>query len=185
MRRGEPRSQRSCSHEPRLVTQATLIEATAAVNFSAEATVGLFITALKLSSDPASGAFTLQDLKKHNAIEHDGSLSRADVGTPGAGDQEFNRDVFNEFKSFLNGATQISLPLAAAARWARVKSAHKSNPNFVYGPTQRFNSYAESSTYFQLLLDPTKGTVPLAWLEPFFCKFPRMQGCYGTLTLSR
>ncbi|KAL5383882.1 hypothetical protein DPSP01_005681 [Paraphaeosphaeria sporulosa] len=162
----------------RNITQGVLIKATSAVNLSTEVTVGLFLAALKTSSDPASGAFTLQDLKKHNIIEHDGSLSRADTGTPGAGDQEFNRDVFNEFKSFFKGATQISLPLAAAARWARVKSAHKSNPNFLYGPSQRFNSYAETSIYFQLLLDPNKGTVPLEWLEIVFCeeRLPAREG---------
>ncbi|KAK7188781.1 chloroperoxidase-like protein [Paraphaeosphaeria sporulosa] len=178
LRRNEPQTWRICSHKPHVVTQGVLIKATSAVNLSTEVTVGLFLAALKTSSDPASGAFTLQDLKKHNIIEHDGSLSRADTGTPGAGDQEFNRDVFNEFKSFFKGATQISLPLAAAARWARVKSAHKSNPNFLYGPSQRFNSYAETSIYFQLLLDPNKGTVPLEWLEIVFCeeRLPAREG---------
>lgn len=76
----------------------------------------------------------------------------------------------------MNGAKQISLPLAAAARWGRVKSAHKSNPQFVYGPSQRFNSYAETSIYFQLLLDPTKGTVPLDWLDVLFCKLSGIPG---------
>ena len=82
-----------------------------------EVAASLFVSALKTSSDPASGSFSLSDLGKHNIIEHDGSLSRADVGTPGAGDQEFNPTVFDEFKSYFNGSTQISLPLAAAGRW--------------------------------------------------------------------
>ncbi|KAL5427932.1 hypothetical protein PMIN04_001132 [Paraphaeosphaeria minitans] len=162
----------------RNITQGVLIKATSAVNLSTEVTADLFLAALKTSSDPASGAFTFQDLKKHNVIEHDGSLSRVDTGTPGAGDQEFNRVVFNEFKSYFKGATQISLPLAAAARWGRVKSARKINPNFVYGPSQRFNSYAETSIYFQLLRDPTKGTVPLNWLDILFCeeRLPAREG---------
>lgn len=154
----------------RNITQAALIKATAAVNLSTEVTIGLFLAALKTSSDPASGAFTLEDLKKHNFIEHDGSLSRADVGTPGAGDQEFNPSVFKEFKSFFGGATSITLPLAATARWGRIKSAHKTNPKFVYGSSQRFNSYAETAVYFQVLVDPTTGTVPLEFLEVLFCK---------------
>lgn len=125
---------------------------------------------MKTSSDPASGVFTLGDLKKHNFIEHDGSLSRADVGTPGAGDQELNAEVFSEYKSFFGDATQITVALAAAARWGRVKSAHKTNPNFIYGPTQRFNSYAETAILFQVLANPRTGIVPLNWLEVLFCK---------------
>ncbi|KAJ4358400.1 uncharacterized protein N0V89_002982 [Didymosphaeria variabile] len=170
----------------RNISQAALLNATAAVNLSAEVTIGLFLAALKTSSDPVSGAFTLQDLKKHNIIEHDGSLSRADVGTPGAGDQEFNHDVFSEFKSFFGGAMQISLPLAAAARWGRIKSAHKSNPHFVYGPVQRFNSYAETAVYFSVLLDPATGTVPLDWLEVFFCeeRLPAREGWHTPTPIS-
>ena len=138
---------------------------------SAEVTIGLFTAALKTSSDPASGTFTLQDLKKHNIIEHDGSLSRADTGTDGDNDQKFNPAVFKEFKGFFGSATQIQLPLAAAARWGRIKSAQKTNPKFVYGPSQRFNSYAETAVYLQLLQDPTTGAVPLNFLDILFCKF--------------
>ena len=151
-----------------IVTQENLVQAAAAVSLSTEVTVGLFAAALKTSSDPASGAFTLQDLKKHNIIEHDGSLSRADVGTAGDNDQKFNPTVFEEFKSFFGGATQIQLPLAATARWSRIKSAQKTNPKFVYGPSQRFNSYAETAVYFQLLQSSAVGTVPLEFLEILF-----------------
>ncbi|KAJ4286101.1 hypothetical protein N0V90_013450 [Kalmusia sp. IMI 367209] len=152
------------------ITQDVLVKGTAAVNLTTEVAIGLFLAALKTSSDPASHSFTLQDLKKHNFIEHDGSLSRADTGTPGANDQQFNRGVFSEFKSFFQGATQISLPLAATARWGRIKSAKGSNPAFVYGPAQRFNSYAETAVYYQLLVDPKTGTVPLNFLDVFFCE---------------
>jgi len=153
------------------VSQAILIKAAAAINLSTEVTIGLFTAALRTSSDPASGAFTLQDLKKHNIIEHDGSLSRADAGTEGDNDQKFNPAVFKEFKSFFGSATQIPLPLAAAARWGRIKNAQKTNPKFVYGPSQRFNSYAETAVYLQLLQNPTTGAVPLNFLDILFCEF--------------
>ncbi|KAF1975382.1 Cloroperoxidase [Bimuria novae-zelandiae CBS 107.79] len=170
----------------RNITQATLIKGVAAVNLSAENAVGLFVAALRTSSDPASGAFTLQDLKKHNIIEHDGSLSRADVDTPGAGDQGFNPKVFSEYKSFFGGATQITLALAATARWGRINSARKTNPNFVYGPAQRFNSYAETATFFQVLQNATTGTVPLEFLEIFFSeeRLPVVEGWRAPSTLT-
>ena len=158
--------------ETQTVTQDTLVKATAAINLSAEVTISLFVAALRTSSDPASGAFTLQDLKKHNIIEHDGSLSRADKGTAGDNDQQFNPAVFDEFKSFFRGAEHITLPLAATARWGRIKSAQDTNSEFVYGSTQRFNSYAETAVYFQLLQNASTGTVPLSFLEVLFSESP-------------
>ena len=152
-----------------VVDQAALINATAAVNLSTELAVSLFLFAMRTSSDPASNTFSLQDLSKHNILEHDGSLSRPDVVTPGENNQKFNQSVYDEFKSFFGGATEITLPLASTARWGRIKSAQKTNPNFLYGTFQRLESYIETAVYFQTLQNSTTGTVPVNFLDILFC----------------
>jgi hypothetical protein len=48
------------------------------LNVSAEVATSLSTLGLTLSKDPSSKAFDLDDLNKHNAIEHDASLSRKD-----------------------------------------------------------------------------------------------------------
>jgi hypothetical protein len=70
---------------------------------------------LRISPNPASGIVTLEDLQRHNAIEHDGSMSRLDVGLGGKG--EFHQESFDEFVSGFDGATDITIPMAAKGRW--------------------------------------------------------------------
>lgn len=144
---------------------------------STEIAGGLFAAALTISSDPASGAFTLEDLSQHNLLEHDASLSRPDAGTSNDTSQSFDATTYEEFKSFFGGATQVTLDLAAAARWGRIQSSKASNPDFTYGAGQRFNSYAESALYFRVLQNGTTGTAPVEWLDVLFSK--------STLTLDR
>ena len=55
-------------------------------------------------------------MNKHNAIEHDGSLTRMDFDLGGE-DQKFCPEIFEETLSYYNGATEIGLEEVAAARW--------------------------------------------------------------------
>lgn len=74
------------------------------------------MAAIGLSKDPSSGAFDLDDLKKHNGIEHDGSLSRKDFNLGGE-EQNFCPEVFAETLSYYDGAQEVGLKEVAAARW--------------------------------------------------------------------
>jgi hypothetical protein len=86
-----------------------------ALNLDTAIATTLAFAWLKLSSDPASGTFSLADLLRHNAIEHDGSMSRLDVGLGGKG--EFHPETFAEFVSGFGDATDITIPMAAKGRW--------------------------------------------------------------------
>ena len=86
-----------------------------ALNLDTAIATTLAFAGLKLSSDPASGTFSLADLQRHNAIEHDGSMSRLDVGLGGKG--EFHQESFDEFVSGFGNATNITIPMAAKGRW--------------------------------------------------------------------
>ncbi|KAH7402767.1 Peroxidase, family 2-domain-containing protein [Pyrenochaeta sp. MPI-SDFR-AT-0127] len=137
------------------------------VNLSAETATTLGMAALRLSKDPSSGAFDLDDLKKHNGIEHDGSLSRKDFDLGGE-EQDFCPEVFEETLSYYGGATEIGLKEVAAARWGRIQSSKANNPAFTYGPAQQFSSYLESAVFHQLLRNPATRKASLDWIKIFF-----------------
>jgi hypothetical protein len=86
-----------------------------ALNVSTEIATTLSLAGMRTSTNPSSGSFTLGDLKRHNIIEHDGSLSRKDVTEGDVGD--FCPKIFHQYLSAFNGTKDVSLPLAAAARW--------------------------------------------------------------------
>ena len=89
--------------------------------------------ALDQSSHPATASFDLDHLASHGALEHDGSLSRADYAR-GRGDAlRFNATVFDAFMAFFARHTAVSVPVAAAARAARIEAARASDPDFTYG----------------------------------------------------
>lgn len=87
----------------------------AGLNVSPETATTLASAGIALSPDPSSGAFDLDDLNKHNAVEHDASLSRKDIDL--GGNEKFDQKIFDQTLRFYGGATQISLKEVAAARW--------------------------------------------------------------------
>ncbi|KAF2789084.1 Cloroperoxidase [Melanomma pulvis-pyrius CBS 109.77] len=163
-------------HDGKNLTVPLLVKAIVeALNVSVELATTVATAGLRTSSNPGSGTYTLDDLKKHNIIEHDGSLSRKDVDMGGNG--EFSQETFDEFLGFFGGKEEITIPLAAAARWrahlfrnlwGRIQSAKKSNPKFTFTASGQFNSYVESSIYMQLLKNPATGTTPLPFIKIFF-----------------
>lgn len=138
------------------------------LNVSAETATFLANAGLSLSPDPSSGAFDLDDLNKHNAIEHDASLSRKDKDL--GGDEKFCQQVFDQTLSFYGGATEIGLKEVAAARWGRVKDSKVRNPKFLYRAGQQFSSFLESSVYHQIFRDPTTRTAKVNWIKIFFAQ---------------
>lgn len=83
--------------------------------------------AVTASSTGSKDTFHLNDLNKHDLIEHDASLSRADLFF---GDNwSFNQTIFDETKSHWPSPT-ISVRDAARALAARQKTAQAVNPKF-------------------------------------------------------
>ncbi|KAH7073411.1 Chloroperoxidase [Paraphoma chrysanthemicola] len=137
------------------------------LNVSAETATLLASTGLSVSKDPASGAFNLDDLDKHNAVEHDGSLSRKDYDL-GDTAQDFDPSVFAETLSYFGGKSEVGLADVAAARWGRIQCSNATNPKFTYGDPQYFPSYFESSAYFQLFKDTKTNKASVKWIDIFF-----------------
>ena len=122
-------------------------------------------------TDPSAGSLDLPDLDKHNAFEHDASLSWVDFAFSGIpGDAKLNFTLFDEFLSFFDGMDYITIPAAAAAQYNRVKSSRAHTPGFTYGPILQITSYAETIKYFRTMIDPTNGLTSKQFVKILFGK---------------
>ncbi|KAF2258356.1 Chloroperoxidase, partial [Lojkania enalia] len=137
------------------------------INMSAETATTFAGIGLSASRDPASGTFDLDDLNRHNIVEHDASLSRRDFALNGAS-QAFSAEIFAETLAHLGDAEDITIPAAAAARYGRVETERKRNENFTYGARQQFASYLESALYYQALRDARTGKTPVDFFKVLF-----------------
>ncbi|KAJ3943672.1 uncharacterized protein N0V96_006602 [Colletotrichum fioriniae] len=121
--------------------------------------------ALEASSTGNKDTFHLNDLNKHDLIEHDASLSRADIYF---GDNwSFNQTIFDETKSYWPSET-ISISDAAKALVARQKSAEKINPEYKLPLDGYTNSLGQTAMYLGLFGDYDDGNANRAWVECFF-----------------
>ncbi|KAF2156341.1 Cloroperoxidase [Myriangium duriaei CBS 260.36] len=127
----------------------------------------MFDPGLLTSPKPDSFSFDLDNLNRHNLLEHDGSLSRADAYWNI--DQTFNTTVYNESLSYLgrNGDT-IDCAAAAAARMARMATSQATNPTFFVNASAATISFGETGAYILALGDKVAGTVPLARVRMMF-----------------
>ncbi|OCL07966.1 Cloroperoxidase [Glonium stellatum] len=135
-------------------------------NISTELATIVALGGLMTSDDPSSGAFNLDDLDKHNVIEHDASLSRADINL-GGDDHTFRQDIFDTVLAFFNGPS-VTIPAAALARYSRVLTERYRDPNFFYGPDQQRNAYLETTLYLLTMVDPKTGLTPVEFIRIFF-----------------
>jgi hypothetical protein len=147
-----------------------------ALNVSAEVAARIAASGLFVARDPASGMFDLDELNKHNIIEHDASLSRPDVAL-GDGSQAFDAAVWAETLGYFGNVTEVGIKEVAAARWGRVQASRRDNDKFTYGDTQRFSSYFESAAYWQILRDAKTGKARVEWIDILFRKLARHVSC--------
>lgn len=128
-------------------------------NISPDLANFLFQSGLSTAPDPSTGFFDLQDLDKHNAIEHDASLSRSDFYFSGIpGDAKFNATIFNDVLSYFEHMEYITVQAAAAARYSRVKDSRAHTPGFTYTDVQQITSYAETALYMKTMVDASGQT---------------------------
>ncbi|KAI9644700.1 hypothetical protein NHQ30_006726 [Ciborinia camelliae] len=117
-------------------------------------------------------SFDLDNLNEHNfPIEHDASLSRSDYFASLTHDNHsFNQTIFDQVLSFYSSQSKTSIPVAAAAKYARVKYEEKEDSKFVYSAQQFVLSYGETALYLSILGDPINGVADVEWVRVFFEK---------------
>ncbi|KAF2132109.1 Cloroperoxidase [Dothidotthia symphoricarpi CBS 119687] len=110
--------------------------------------------ALTASTTGNSSTFNLDDINKHGIIEHDGSLSRADIFT---GDNyHFKPAIWAHTSSYFNEST-IPISTAATARKARLAAAQAVNPEWNFTATDAQNSMIETALYLSVMANGTTG----------------------------
>ncbi|OLN96433.1 putative sterigmatocystin biosynthesis peroxidase stcC 1 [Colletotrichum chlorophyti] len=109
------------------MTQFTTAFATA-LNFDENFVFGVAEPAFATSTTGNPKTVNLKDLEKHGVIEHDASLSRADVAVTGNANK-FDAAVWNGVKAHFTGPT-VDVKTMALARSDRIKVAKSTNPSF-------------------------------------------------------
>ncbi|KAF2218209.1 Chloroperoxidase [Elsinoe ampelina] len=138
-----------------------------AINLDPSATLLVGLAALPASSTGYNNTFNLDDLSKHNVIEHDGSLSRADIYT---GDNySFNRRIWASVTRFFT-EEKISIETAASARAARLRDARRRNPEFNLTAVGMQFSRVETALYLVVFGDPVLGNADRGQVEYLFRK---------------
>ena len=164
----------------------------AAVNLAPEATELVGAKALTASTTGNPSTFNLDDLDKHGSmyprclpinpnlsmvvwitfsslvIEHDGSLSRADIYF--GDNHSFNRTIWDSIAAHFTSET-ISIATAAAARSARLTAAAAVNPVFNMSATDVEFSLIESALYLSVFGNATTGNAVTEWVKTMFRKF--------------
>ncbi|PMD12698.1 Cloroperoxidase [Hyaloscypha hepaticicola] len=130
-------------------------------------TLGEFLFRAAITTNPMPNAttFSLDNLDRHDILEHDASLSRGDFYF--GDDHTFNQTVFDETRSYWT-APVVDVQMAANARLARVHTSNATNPTFGFTETGQEFSFGESAAYILILGDRVSGTVPRSWVEYLF-----------------
>ncbi|KAF7532229.1 heme-thiolate peroxidase [Neopestalotiopsis clavispora] len=123
-----------------------------------------FLAAIRNSITTAE-TFSLDELNRHNAIEHDASLSRQDFYFGNV--QSFNETIFNQSRSYWTDPVTIDIHQAANARNARIETSKATNPTY-NGTTVARASGLETAAYILSFGDKATGSVPKAFIEYFF-----------------
>ncbi|KAF2263240.1 Cloroperoxidase [Lojkania enalia] len=137
-----------------------------ALNISVEFGKFLFDFAVMTNPTPNATTFSLDHLIRHNILEHDASLSRADFYFGGDA-HSFNQTVFDETRSYWKGPI-INLQMAADSRLARLITSNATNPNYTLSDLGSTFSIGETAAYILMLGNPKSGTVRKALVEYLF-----------------
>ena len=155
-------------HNGKNMTVPLLVKALGeALNVSPEFAQTIAVLGTFTAPDPSLGKFDLNDLNNHNVFEHDASLSRADFEF-GGDVHTFRPDIFAEFIGHFDGMENVTIPVAAAARYSRVQTERKRDPHFTYRVTHQITSYSETIFYFRTMVDPNTGATPVKFVKILF-----------------
>lgn len=120
---------------------------------------------------PLEGTFDLSDLKKHNFIEHDASLSREDLSLSGDA-ATFRPDIWAGVLEEYEGMVNTTLEAAARARAKRVAVATERNPDIKFNMKEKLLSYGETALYLSIFGGLKSGSAPVDWINIWFGEPP-------------
>ncbi|KAF2760167.1 Cloroperoxidase [Pseudovirgaria hyperparasitica] len=150
------------NHTGRNLTVADVAAANEAVfNLSPELASTVARIGFEVKPEPRNGFFDLPDLNRHNAFEHDASLSRDDYDDEGVGAANvarFSQRQFDEWFAHFDGLDYIENKVAAKARYHMVQRSRARNPAFTYEVLHQTISYSETVKFMRAMVDGTGKT---------------------------
>jgi len=157
-------------HSGKGITVPMLISAfKSGLNVGSDVSVSLGTAAIALVAPAHSTSFDLDQLNKHNVIEHDASLSRSDYNvSPDHDNHDFNQTIFDQVLRVYEGMTETSIEVAAKAKIARLKFEMGEDSQIFYGPEQYTLSYGESALYLSTMGDPITGVGCFKFVKVLF-----------------
>ena len=141
-------------------------------NIGLDLSTAFAIGGLLTSPHPFKGTFDLSDLKRHNFIEHDASLSRADLAISGDA-VTFRPEIWRGVMETYQGMTNTTLEAAALARARRIAQAKATDAAIDIGFKPKLLSYGETALYLGAIGGSQglkKGEAPVEWINIWFCK---------------
>ncbi|KKY36562.1 putative chloroperoxidase-like protein [Diaporthe ampelina] len=148
-----------------ITLQDLLTGFTDGINLDPSATLLVGTKALETSTTGDNSSFNLDDLSRHGIIEHDGSLSRADIYF--GDNHSFNSTIWETVASYFTEDT-IDVKTAARARAARLADAAKENPEFNLTSSGVNFSLIESALYLSVFNNGSSATAVTEWVKVMF-----------------
>ncbi|KAJ7831086.1 Chloroperoxidase, partial [Mycena leptocephala] len=119
---------------------------------------------LLASNDPL--ALNLDDLKLHNMIEHDASISRQDFAL--GNNLQFNETIFTTLANANPGVDYYNTTSAGEVMRARLTDSLANTPNVTNSPKSLGLRGIESALYLSVMGDPLTGVAPKKFVQIFF-----------------
>ncbi|KAL0465968.1 Chloroperoxidase [Neurospora intermedia] len=140
------------------------------INLSPNATLIVGIKALQASTTGHWTTFHLSDLNQHGIIEHDGSLSRADLSAPPNFDNHtFVPEIWEATLRVLGDEERISIEKAARMRAFRIEEeGPKRNSRFEMSKEDKRFSAIETALYLRVFGRGTEGGAETRWVRVLF-----------------
>ncbi|RDW73919.1 hypothetical protein BP5796_07361 [Coleophoma crateriformis] len=153
-------------HDGRNITKANAIHALGAgLNFDATLAGIMWDQAIIANTEPNATFFTLDNLNRHNILEHDGSMSRSDAFF--GNNHVFNQTIFDTTKVFWTEPILTPNQLANG-KIARQLASKATNPNYTFTSTTEAFSLGEVAAPVIVFGDLPSATVNRSLVEFFF-----------------
>lgn len=138
---------------------------TEAINLAPDFSVRPWATGLLASTTGNNFTLNLNDLIKHNVIEHDASLSRLDTYF---GDADvFNDAVWAEVNSTF-GLDVVTVEQTAKSRAARIAKCAEENPEYNLTASGAAAGWGEAALFLAVMGDKITGNASREFVEVFF-----------------
>ncbi|PVH69891.1 Cloroperoxidase [Cadophora sp. DSE1049] len=153
-------------HDGRNITKENAVHAlSTALNFNTSLATLMWEQAVIANPEPNATYFTLDNLNRHNVLEHDASMSRSDAFF--GNNHVFNQTIYDTTRAFWTGPI-LDADMLANGKLARQLVSKAYNPNYTFTSRTEAFSLGEVSAPIVAFGDFASATVNRTLVEYFF-----------------